>query len=315
MVYNFIDYNGYLRYLLAQISEGIGNKKGDAFWNDYFSRLEQIKLKTPIIYKHIIGMVFADTYRIYCYIKDFLSLSKEEEEVFEFISSVRNIEDLFEVLKNNKLSLSDLIENSVAFALKDDYEKSLCYTASDLDFAAKFNPFTYIENDSIFNEYPLESFVSQYKELLKESEQLDEKYDEENHPEENNERVEIESEIEGVVENLRCQLLIMSYNNYDGFKKMMLAMINIFYKVTKAEAISCPELLEQIDYRILKLVEENTVADIVDEFIGDDDLMYLLIDDFLSITSDQYEIDEEEIEDCFENNVRDDVKRKLMQKD
>lgn len=70
-----------------------------------------------------------------------------------------------------------------------------------------------------FNEYPLESFVSQYKELLKESEQLDEKYDEENHPEENNERVEIESEIEGVVENLRCQLLIMSYNNYDGFKK------------------------------------------------------------------------------------------------
>lgn len=46
MVYNFIDYNGYLRYLLAQISEGIGNKKGDAFWNDYFSRLEQIKLKT-----------------------------------------------------------------------------------------------------------------------------------------------------------------------------------------------------------------------------------------------------------------------------
>lgn len=291
MVYNFIDYNGYLRYLLAQISEGIGNKKGDAFWNDYFSRLEQIKLKTPIIYKHIIGMVFADTYRIYCYIKDFLTLSKEEEEVFEFISSVRNIEDLFEVLKNNKLSLSDL------------------------DFAAKFNPFTYIENDSIFNEYPLESFVSQYKELLKESEQLDEKYDEENHPEENNERVEIESEIEGVVENLRCQLLIMSYNNYDGFKKMMLAMINIFYKVTKAEAISCPELLEQIDYRILKLVEENTVADIVDEFIGDDDLMYLLIDDFLSITSGQYEIDEEEIEDCFENNVRDDVKRKLMQKD
>ena len=192
MVYNFIDYNGYLRYLLAQISEGIGNKKGDAFWNDYFSRLEQIKLKTPIIYKHIIGMVFADTYRIYCYIKDFLSLSKEEEEVFEFISSVRNIEDLFEVLKNNKLSLSDLIENSVAFALKDDYEKSLCYTASDL---------------------------------------------------------------------------------------------------------------------------ENTVADIVDEFIGDDDLMYLLIDDFLSITSGQYEIDEEEVEDCFENNVRDDVKRKLMQKD
>lgn len=168
MVYNFIDYNGYLRYLLAQISEGIGNKKGDAFWNDYFSRLEQIKLKTPIIYKHIIGMVFADTYRIYCYIKDFLTLSKEEEEVFEFISSVRNIEDLFEVLKNNKLSLSDLIENSVAFALKDDYEKSLCYTSSDLDFAAKFNPFTYIENDSIFNEYPLESFVSQYKELLKE---------------------------------------------------------------------------------------------------------------------------------------------------
>ena len=157
--------------------------------------------------------------------------------------------------------------------------------------------------------------MSQYKELLKESEQLDEKYDEENHPEENNERVEIESEIEGVVENLRCQLLIMSYNNYDGFKKMMLAMINIFYKVTKAEAISCPELLEQIDYRILKLVEENTVADIVDEFIGDDDLMYLLIDDFLSITSGQYEIDEEEVEDCFENNVRDDVKRKLMQKD
>lgn len=31
MVYNFIDYNGYLRYLLAQISEEIGNKKGDAF--------------------------------------------------------------------------------------------------------------------------------------------------------------------------------------------------------------------------------------------------------------------------------------------
>ena len=70
-------------------------------------------------------MVFADTYRIYCYIKDFLTLSKEEEEVFEFISSVRNIEDLFEVLKNNKLSLSDLIENSVAFALKDDYDNSV----------------------------------------------------------------------------------------------------------------------------------------------------------------------------------------------
>lgn len=315
MVYNFIDYNGYLRYLLAQISEGIENKKGNAFWNDYFSRLEQIKLQTPMIYKHIIGLAFADTYRIYCYINDFLSLSKEEEKVFNFILNINDIEDLFQILKRNELSLSDLIENSVAFALKDDYEKSLCYISSDLDFAAKFNPFTYIENDSIFNEYPIESFVSQYKKLLKELEEIDEEYDEENSLEKNNEKIEIQSEIEGIVESLRCQLLIMSYNNYDGFKKMMLTMVNVFYKVTKAEEISCPDLLEQIDYRILKLVEENTIADIIDEFIGDDDLMYLLIDDFLSITSGQYEIDEEEVENCFENNVRDDVKKKLMQKD
>lgn len=304
MIYNFLDLNAYLRYLIANISNDITNKTGDEFWDSYFKKLDKINVQTPLIYKHIIGLVFADTYRIYCYIRDYLSLSEEEKINYEFIINVKDLNDLFEKIANNEINLKDLIENSVAFGLKDDYEKSLCYTASDIDFSAKFNPFTYIENDNIFKEYPLLSFTSQYKDLMEELE---------NEELEKQEKLEIETEIEGVIESLRCQLLIMSYNNYDNFKKMMLDMINIFYKVTKAEEISNPEILEEIDYRVIKLVEDNSLSDIIDEFVGDEDLMYLLIDDFLSITSGQYEVDELEVENCFEENVRDDVKQKLME--
>ncbi len=305
MVYNFINYNEYLRYLIAELSEDISNKKGEDFWNCYFEKLNNLKLKTPVIYKHIIGLVFADTYRIYCYIKDFLVFTKEEEFNYEFILGIKDLEDLFNKIESKEISLQNMIENSIAFELKDTHEKSLCYTASDIDFIAKFNPFTYIENDNIFKEYPLISFTSQYRDLMDELEEID--------IENKNDRVEIEAEIEGVVESLRCQLLIMAYNNHDGFKKMMLDMINVFYKVTKLEQMQSPNILEPIDYKIINLVENNSLEDIIDEIISDEDLIYLLIDDFLSITSGLYGIDELEAENCFEECVSDDVKKKLME--
>ena len=309
----YLQYNHYFRCLICNWYEQ-KNKEGEREdISNLKTKILDLKEKSPLLYKYIIGLIFADTYRDLAYVRDYLGFDEDDKQLMDLLSSVTDIDDLIKKVESDEISFNLLLENTLNFYMKQDYDKSLCYVSSDNEYLLKFNPFLVLEEDDLFKQIPLEYFVSEYKSLVEELNDLKEDIDLEDEDfEPTDEQRELEEELDGLLNLFENTLRIQQYHDPSFCKKCLLELIKNYYRLIKTYSQHNIESLEEADYYLIKLIEENSIDDIIDEVMVDSKLLSILIDEYLNYSIGECDFEEFEIDSCFED-VDSKIKSKLME--
>lgn len=249
----------------------------------------------PTLYKLIVGMLFADTYRILSYKKEYFEASGEELTLLKWITSVDSMSELISYIDMNNINLSDLVEYGLSFGRKTLYQQYLCYDASDMGFAIKFNPFMLLEYADIIKPYSLEKLLEEFSAGVEETES----------------DIKITKSAEAIVFYLKEKILVYSQCNEEELKRVMTEIIRHYYKLTKAYQLKRPEDILDFDEFLMKLIDEHEINDVIDCIIHDEQLLMYIVRLYLESKSFGCDFSDEEIESYFQNNTSDKIKKKL----
>lgn len=340
----YLQYNHYFRCLICNWYEQKNEEGKREDISNLKAKVLDLKEKSPLLYKYIIGLIFADTYRNLSYVRDYLGFDEDDKQLMDLLSCVTDIDDLIKKVENDEISFNLLLENTLNFYMKQDYDKSLCYVSCDNEYLLKFNPFLVLEEDDLFKQIPLEYFASEYKILVEalnglkedmnekdfeltdeeetqedfepsDEEETFELIDEEEIQEDfepSDDQKELEEEMDGLLNLFENMLRIQQYHDPSFCKKCLLELIKTYYRLIKTYSYHNIESLEEADYYLIKLIEENNIDDIIEEVMLDSKLVSILIDEYLNYSIGQCDFEEDEIESCFDE-VDSKIKTKLME--
>ncbi len=272
---NFYDFNQEIRNLL----ETMYNHKVGLYEN-----LEQIKLENYSLYQNILGLIFLDSYRILKDKEKYDNLTVKEIELVSILNEIEDIDDLLIFINENPSYLSSFIIGTVKFnKLNIKGKATLLLTTSD-EYALKFNKFYLFEKYNMFRERTVE-------EILHNS---------------NNKKDQ------NKVDDLINLLDVLFIGNIHSFSKLMLEILQVFYKWKKILQLKKPELTFGIDDSIIEIVEINPQDKILYTLSCDPNLIEIIVTDFFEYNSFDEEI-KNEIEEAYNKLISNDIKIKLKE--
>ena len=115
--------------------------------------------------------------------------------------------------------------------------------------------------------------------------------------------------IEGEILNI---MDVMFIANINGFSKLLLEMLKVFYKWKKVLQITKPELTFGLEDEILEIVENNSIENIIYLLTCSPNLIEIIITDFLEYETNDM-ILKSEIEKLYETLVSREIKIKLKE--
>lgn len=278
---SFYDFNQEIRNILATMYNQINNKKNNI---KLYEVLEQIKLENYSLYRNIIGLTFLDSYRILKDKEKYDNLTLKEIELVSILNEIEDIDDLLIFLDDNPSYLISFILGTIKFdRLNIKGQANLLLTTSD-EYALKFNKFYLFEKYNMFRERTTDEIIHEA----------------------------INKNPQDKIEDLINLLDVLFIGNIHSFSKLMLEILQVFYKWKKILQLKKPELTFGIDDSIIEIVESNPQDKILYTLSCDPNLIEIIVTDFFEYNSFDEEI-KNEIDEAYNKLISNDIKIKLKE--
>lgn len=284
--------------------------------------IEATEKENKSLYRLLISLLFSDTYCNIAYIlthrAQYADMDLSNIECWNYIQDLNSVDDVIDLVKKGKLSLPKMVENSVHFLVKDDYDKALCFAECNMGYLVKISPFAMFEWDDLFAPADLEDIVADYQEI---ADAISEYYDE--HPEDEEEYDPTVEETvvafidqASYVDELIDYLKIQQFYDYALFKRTMIEVINLVYRFYKSidedEEISATfDGLAEDEAAILDILENQPLSVILDLVLTDYNAIKMILLAYLNLKTGLMEIDVDDLVETSEDYVDEKVMKKF----
>mgnify|MGYP005761313547 CR=1 FL=1 len=284
---SFYNFNDVIRELLNNTYIILSDKFKKDKNIKLYEIIENIKLENYDFYKTIIGLSFLDSYRLLTDKKNYNNLTANELEFLNLFEKVEDIDDLMFLLEENPNVINSILLGSIKFKrLNLKGQANMLLQLPD-DKSYKFNKFYFFEKYEMFKDRSKDDIINIYlkKDKLKKEEKI--------------------YEILNIMD-------VMFIGNINGFSKLLLEMLKVFYKWKKVLQITKPELTFGLEDEILEIVENNSIENIIYLLTCSPNLIEIIITDFLEYETNDM-ILKSEIEKLYETLVSREIKIKLKE--
>lgn len=278
---NIENINENIRNYLEDIYITLQDKYSDDAGIKYYELLDELKDNKPNVYEIIVSIMFLDTIRLLIdkYNKNFIT--EEEKIILEYLKELNNIDDLLEELEENKNLLSIIINGPFKFNRLNVKGKATMLLVTPIEYANQFNKFHYLEMMCTFKERTKEEIINLYKETKSYQDVLN------------------------VVD-------VLYLGNIKGFSKLLLLMIETFYKWKKVILLTHPESISNKEIDLINIIEKNSIDDAIYKISCDFDLIEIIVESFIFYETNDMSF-KEEIEELYNKLVSDEIKIKLKE--
>lgn len=285
----FFDINNMTRIYLKEIYESIILKtKPEKVFDCFLEKIKIIKNNNESLYKYLVGLMFVDDYKL---ITGLDEISETEEETLSFYESVNDLDELLLLIDEDESILSNMILSPVIFYNFNNISKAYMIDGLDNEIIKNFNIYSSFEKHNLFKDITMDDISQIYNSNLVETEDC---YDDEN-------------SIDKVIENL----IILGIGNIECFKLLVLKMIKTPYKWHKFREYENEEL-DLLETKFIKVIENNSLDDMLGIIYSDIDLLELIVVDYFYYINDNEYIDKDEVESLYEK-IDEKIKRKLKE--
>ena len=273
--------NENIRNYLEDIYIILQDKYGYEAGLKYYEFLDELKDNKPNTYEIILSIMFLDTIRLLIDKDNKKFITEDEKIVLKYLNEFKNIDDLLEANEENPNLLSMIINGPFKFNRLNIKGKATMLLTTSNEYAFEFNKFHYLEMMSTFKERTKEEIINLYKET-------------ENY-----------QDILNVVE-------VLYLGNIKGFSKLLLLMIETFYKWKKVILLTHPESILNKEIDLINIIEKNSIDDAIYKISCDVDLIEIIVESFIFYETNDI-LFKEEIEDLYNKLVSEEIKIKLKE--
>lgn len=273
--------NENIRNYLEDIYIILQDKYGDEAGLKYYEFLDELKDNKPNTYEIILSIMFLDTIRLLIDKDNKKFITEDEKIVLKYLNEFKNIDDLLEANEENPNLLSMIINGPFKFNRLNIKGKATMLLTKSNEYAFEFNKFHYLEMMSTFKERTKEEIINLYKET-------------ENY-----------QDILNVVE-------VLYLGNIKGFSKLLLLMIETFYKWKKVILLTNPKMITTDEIELINLIESNSIDDFIYKISCNFDWIEIIVESFIFYETNDI-LFKEEIEDLYNKLVSEEIKIKLKE--
>ena len=285
-MFRFYNFNKEIRNTLNNFYHNFVKKDKTNASSKFYELIDNLKLENYDLYKIIIGLSFLDNFRILKDKQKYDNLTAEEISILTVHEEIEDIEDLLFMLDENPSFINTFIFGTVKFSNLNIKSQANLLLQTSIEFALRFNKFYPIEKYEMFKERSKDDILNIYADKNKKSQ--DKIY-----------------EIINILD-------VLFIGNNPAFSKLLLEMLQVFYKWKKVVQIKKPELTFGIEDKIIEIVENNSQDKIIYILSCDPSLIEVIIADFLEYEAFDEEL-KQEIEDTYNKIVSKEIKIKLKE--
>lgn len=257
----------------------------------YFEFFDNLKYDNNNLYKIIIGLGFIDHLRLLIDKEAENFITDEEKSTLEIYDTIDDPSDLLFKIDQDPFLLQGIIFAPIKYHSLNIVGQAQLFSKLDDQYVAKFNKFYYFEKHQLFKDRTIEDFIKIYLDVVQEKE--------------DNEALKHEARC--VIANT---LNVLSIGNPKNYVKNILKMVKESYKFKKAISKLLPKIFFDVDSKIIELLENKSINDIVNTIYNDKELLMIIIEDFFSYELSNSEM-KKEIDSLFDLIASKDVKSKL----
>ena len=273
--------NENIRNYLEDIYIILQDKYGYEAGLKYYEFLDELKDNKPNTYEIILSIMFLDTIRLLIDKDNKKFITEDEKIVLKYLNEFKNIDDLLEANEENPNLLSMIINGPFKFNRLNIKGKATMLLTTSNEYAFEFNKFHYLEMMSTFKERTKEEIINLYKET-------------ENY-----------QDILNIVD-------VLYSGNIKGFSKLLLLMIETFYKWKKVILLTNPKMITTDEIELINLIESNSIDDFIYKISCNFDWIEIIVESFIFYETNDI-LFKEEIEDLYNKLVSEEIKIKLKE--
>ncbi len=273
--------NENIRNYLEDIYIILQDKYGYEAGLKYYEFLDELKDNKPNTYEIILSIMFLDTIRLLIDKDNKKFITEDEKIVLKYLNEFKNIDDLLEANEENPNLLSMIINGPFKFNRLNIKGKATMLLTTSNEYAFEFNKFHYLEMMSTFKERTKEEIINLYKET-------------ENY-----------QDILNIVD-------VLYLGNIKGFSKLLLLMIETFYKWKKVILLTNPKMITTDEIELINLIESNSIDDFIYKISCNFDWIEIIVESFIFYETNDI-LFKEEIEDLYNKLVSEEIKIKLKE--
>ena len=273
--------NENIRNYLEDIYIILQDKYGYEAGLKYYEFLDELKDNKPNTYEIILSIMFLDTIRLLIDKDNKKFITEDEKIVLKYLNEFKNIDDLLEANEENPNLLSMIINGPFKFNRLNIKGKATMLLTTSNEYAFEFNKFHYLEMMSTFKERTKEEIINLYKET-------------ENY-----------QDILNIVD-------VLYLGNIKGFSKLLLLMIETFYKWKKVILLTNPKMITTDEIELINLIESNSIDDVIYKISCNFDWIEIIVESFIFYETNDI-LFKEEIEDLYNKLVSEEIKIKLKE--
>lgn len=288
-MYSFLNINDIIRTNLQKVYEQFlkmyDNEQAILEINNF---INNIKEQNYLFYQTLIGLGFIDRFSILNEKQKYDNLTEYEEQILELFNDIYDLNDLEQILDSNPDILNYIINGIIIFNRLNKKNKAKALLQLDDKLIYNFNQFHLVEKCEMFKDVSIYEIIEMYKKTKE---------------------FYIEETIIEIIELFDIQLLA----NSENYNQLLLQMVQELYKWYKAMDTINSEIIFDLDKKMIELVENYNVDEIVFNLTNDCNLLENLIRNFLYYETNELEIDKNEVNLIYEEVVDAKVKAKLKE--
>lgn len=288
-MYSFLNINDIIRTNLQKVYEQFlkmyDNEQAILEINNF---INNIKEQNYLFYQTLIGLGFIDRFSILNEKQKYDNLTEYEEQILELFNDICDLNDLEQILDSNPDILNYIINGIIIFNRLNKKNKAKALLQLDDKLIYNFNQFHLVEKCEMFKDVSIYEIIEMYKKTKE---------------------FYIEETIIEIIELFDIQLLA----NSENYNQLLLQMVQELYKWYKAMDTINSEIIFDLDKKMIELVENYNVDEIVFNLTNDCNLLENLIRNFLYYETNELEIDKNEVNLIYEEVVDAKVKAKLKE--
>lgn len=273
--------NENIRNYLEDIYIILQDKYGYEAGLKYYEFLDELKDNKPNTYEIILSIMFLDTIRLLIDKDNKKFITEDEKIVLKYLNEFKTIDDLLEANEENPNLLSMIINGPFKFNRLNIKGKATMLLTTSNEYAFEFNKFHYLEMMSTFKERTKEEIINLYKET-------------ENY-----------QDILNIVD-------VLYLGNIKGFSKLLLLMIETFYKWKKVILLTNPKMITTDEIELINLIESNSIDYFIYKISCNFDWIEIIVESFIFYETNDI-LFKEEIEDLYNKLVSEEIKIKLKE--
>ena len=236
--------------------------------------MQHLKCRYQSLYKKLVGLLYADDYRMLCY-KDILhELDEDEAARLEYyMYNINDMNKLLSIVEEEPELLKEMIPSTAKIYLSDIVDKANIYTCVDDNYICEFNKYSIIEKANIIGERDKFDFIYEVKKGYKKS-----FYQYKNN--------DFKSYVyDKGIDHIYNMLTILEAHREKNYKKMLLEMSKSFYRNKKFIEADNPNGLTKYEKDIITIIEKGEPDYTVYKLRTEENLLISTISGFL-----QYEL-------------------------